>query len=61
MAAVQDSFYKRNSPEEVALAHANRKDFDHPDAIDMPLFAEVILPQSRMLKISHLCISALPT
>ena len=39
---MQDSFYKRNSPEQVALAHANRKDFDHPDAIDMPLFAEVI-------------------
>ncbi|KIP07670.1 hypothetical protein PHLGIDRAFT_29945 [Phlebiopsis gigantea 11061_1 CR5-6] len=38
----QDSFYKRNSPEEVALAHANRKDFDHPDAIDMPLFAECL-------------------
>ena len=38
---VQDSFYKRNSPEDVKLAHENRKDFDHPDAIDMPLFAEV--------------------
>jgi len=35
----QDSFYKRHSPEEIALAHANRFDFDHPDAIDMPLFA----------------------
>ncbi|KAG1729668.1 uridine kinase family-domain-containing protein [Suillus paluster] len=35
----QDSFYKRHTPEEVALAHANRIDFDHPDAIDMPMFA----------------------
>ncbi|CAL1716210.1 unnamed protein product [Somion occarium] len=35
----QDSFYKRHTPEEVELAHANLVDFDHPDAIDMPLFA----------------------
>lgn len=35
----QDSFYKRHDAEEVALAHANRFDFDHPDAIDMPMFA----------------------
>lgn len=35
----QDSFYKRHNAEEVALAHANRFDFDHPDAIDMPMFA----------------------
>ncbi|KAG1822020.1 armadillo beta-catenin plakoglobin [Suillus subaureus] len=35
----QDSFYKQHTPEEVALAHANRFDFDHPDAIDMPMFA----------------------
>jgi uridine kinase len=35
----QDSFYKRHTAEEVALAHANRFDFDHPDAIDMPMFA----------------------
>ncbi|KAG0696208.1 armadillo beta-catenin plakoglobin [Suillus ampliporus] len=35
----QDSFYKRHTPEEVAQAHANRMDFDHPDAIDMPMFA----------------------
>ncbi|GJE88636.1 uridine kinase family protein [Phanerochaete sordida] len=49
----QDSFYKRNSPEEIALAHANRKDFDHPDAIDMPLFAECLqdLKQGRQTNI----------
>ncbi|KAG1775910.1 armadillo beta-catenin plakoglobin [Suillus placidus] len=35
----QDSFYKRHTAEEIALAHANRIDFDHPDAIDMPMFA----------------------
>lgn len=35
----QDSFYKRHTAEEVALAHANRMDLDHPDAIDMPMFA----------------------
>ncbi|KAI0710271.1 armadillo/beta-catenin/plakoglobin [Earliella scabrosa] len=35
----QDSFYRRHSPEDLALAFANRYDFDHPDAIDMPLFA----------------------
>lgn len=36
---LQDSFYKYHSPEELALAHANLLDFDHPDAIDMPMFA----------------------
>ncbi|KAK7050952.1 Uridine kinase [Paramarasmius palmivorus] len=35
----QDSFYKKHSPEELVLAHANMYDFDHPDAIDMPMFA----------------------
>ncbi|KAF9468053.1 armadillo/beta-catenin/plakoglobin [Collybia nuda] len=35
----QDSFYKYHSPEELELAHANKLDFDHPDAIDMPMFA----------------------
>ncbi|KAG8213128.1 uracil phosphoribosyltransferase-domain-containing protein [Butyriboletus roseoflavus] len=35
----QDSFYKYHNEEEVALAHANRFDFDHPDALDMPMFA----------------------
>ncbi|KAJ8588445.1 P-loop containing nucleoside triphosphate hydrolase protein [Rhizopogon salebrosus TDB-379] len=34
----QDSFYKRLTPDEVALAHANRLDLDQPDAIDMPMF-----------------------
>ncbi len=38
---LQDSFYKRHTSDEVALAHANRMDFDHPDAIDMPMFAAV--------------------
>jgi len=37
----QDSFYKRHTEEEIALSHANRFDFDHPDAIDMPMFAAV--------------------
>ncbi|KAG6851100.1 hypothetical protein H0H93_000980 [Arthromyces matolae] len=35
----KDSFYKYHSPEELKLAHANEMDFDHPDAIDMPMFA----------------------
>ncbi|KAL0954478.1 hypothetical protein HGRIS_003447 [Hohenbuehelia grisea] len=38
----QDSFYRRKSPEEVELAHKNLVDFDHPDAIDMPLFASCL-------------------
>ena len=43
----QDSFYKYHNEEELALAHANMLDFDHPDAIDMSLFASV-----RALKFS---------
>ncbi|KAK7033152.1 Armadillo/beta-catenin/plakoglobin [Favolaschia claudopus] len=35
----QDSFYKRHTEEELALAHASAFDFDHPDSIDMALFA----------------------
>ncbi|EDR08552.1 armadillo/beta-catenin/plakoglobin [Laccaria bicolor S238N-H82] len=35
----QDSFYKFHNEEELALAHANLLDFDHPEAIDMPMFA----------------------
>ncbi|KAJ7274365.1 armadillo/beta-catenin/plakoglobin [Mycena haematopus] len=35
----QDSFYKHHTEEELALAHASAFDFDHPDSIDMPLFA----------------------
>ncbi|KAJ7931546.1 armadillo/beta-catenin/plakoglobin [Mycena leptocephala] len=35
----QDSFYKRHTPEELVLAHASLFDFDHPDSIDMPMFA----------------------
>ena len=38
---MQDAFYKRHTPEEVALAYSSRFDFDHPDALDMPLFASV--------------------
>jgi uridine kinase len=38
---VQDSFYKKHTQEELELAFANRLDFDHPDAVDMPLFAAV--------------------
>ncbi|TFY70473.1 hypothetical protein EVG20_g2532 [Dentipellis fragilis] len=38
----QDSFYKKHSPEEIALAFASRFDFDHPDAIDMQLFASCL-------------------
>ncbi|KAF7374866.1 Armadillo/beta-catenin/plakoglobin [Mycena sanguinolenta] len=35
----QDSFYKRHTDEELALAFTSSYDFDHPDSIDMPLFA----------------------
>ncbi|KAF9267788.1 armadillo/beta-catenin/plakoglobin [Marasmius fiardii PR-910] len=35
----QDSFYKRLDEEQSTLAHANKFDFDHPSAIDMPMFA----------------------
>ncbi|KIM80473.1 hypothetical protein PILCRDRAFT_9652 [Piloderma croceum F 1598] len=38
----QDAFYKRHTPEEIALANASRFDFDHPDALDMPLFASCL-------------------
>ncbi|KAG7451188.1 armadillo/beta-catenin/plakoglobin [Guyanagaster necrorhizus] len=38
----QDSFYKRHTPEEIALANASMFDFDHPDAIDMPMFASCL-------------------
>jgi uridine kinase len=37
----QDSFYKPHNEEELKLAFANMYDLDHPDAIDMPLFASV--------------------
>ncbi|KAG9315184.1 uridine kinase family-domain-containing protein [Chiua virens] len=30
----QDSFYKHHTDEEITLAHTNRFDFDHPDALD---------------------------
>ncbi|KAI0250254.1 armadillo/beta-catenin/plakoglobin [Lactifluus subvellereus] len=35
----QDSFYKKHTPEELALAFASRLDLDHPDSIDMDSFA----------------------
>ncbi|KAE9400192.1 armadillo/beta-catenin/plakoglobin [Gymnopus androsaceus JB14] len=38
----QDSFYKHHSPEEIALAFESKFDFDHPDAIDMPMFASCL-------------------
>ncbi|TBU55572.1 armadillo/beta-catenin/plakoglobin [Dichomitus squalens] len=38
----QDSFYKKHGPEDLELAFQNRYDFDHPDAIDMPLFASCL-------------------
>ena len=37
----QDSFYKRHTPEEIEMANANLYDFDHPDALDLPVFASV--------------------
>ncbi|KAI0064778.1 armadillo/beta-catenin/plakoglobin [Artomyces pyxidatus] len=38
----QDSFYKKHSPEDLALAFASRYDFDHPNSIDMELFASCL-------------------
>ncbi|KAJ3783038.1 armadillo/beta-catenin/plakoglobin [Lentinula aff. detonsa] len=38
----QDSFYKYHSPEEIELAFESKFDFDHPDAIDMPMFASCL-------------------
>jgi len=38
----QDSFYKFHNEEELALAHANLLDFDHPDALDMPMFSSCL-------------------
>ncbi|KAF9778963.1 armadillo/beta-catenin/plakoglobin [Thelephora terrestris] len=35
----QDSFYKKHTPEELELAFQNLYDFDHPDSVDVPLFA----------------------
>ncbi|GJJ08316.1 hypothetical protein Clacol_002527 [Clathrus columnatus] len=34
-----DSFYKTHTPQELKLAFENNYDFDHPDAIDMTMFA----------------------
>ncbi|KAF9533822.1 armadillo/beta-catenin/plakoglobin [Crepidotus variabilis] len=38
----QDSFYKYLEPEEQALAHANKHDFDHPSALDLDLFSKCL-------------------
>ncbi|KAF8523255.1 armadillo beta-catenin plakoglobin [Gautieria morchelliformis] len=38
----QDSFYKSHSSEDLERAFANQYDFDHPDAIDLPLFASCL-------------------
>jgi uridine kinase len=37
----QDSFYKPHGPEDLKLAFANNYDFDHPNALDMPMFSAV--------------------
>ncbi|KAJ3744425.1 armadillo/beta-catenin/plakoglobin [Lentinula detonsa] len=39
---IQDSFYKYHSPKEIELAFESKFDFDHPDAIDMPMFASCL-------------------
>ncbi|KAG8779706.1 Uridine kinase, partial [Serendipita sp. 397] len=38
----QDSFYNWNPPDQIALAFANEKDFDHPDSLDLDLFANCL-------------------
>lgn len=38
---LQDSFYKELTQEQLKLAFSNKYDFDHPDALDMPIFASV--------------------
>ncbi|KZP11020.1 armadillo/beta-catenin/plakoglobin [Athelia psychrophila] len=38
----QDSFYKWHTPAEIELAYASKFDFDHPDALDMPMFASCL-------------------
>jgi uridine kinase len=37
----KDSFYKSIAPEVIELAFSNRYDFDHPDAMDMSMYASV--------------------
>ncbi|TXT09214.1 hypothetical protein VHUM_02688 [Vanrija humicola] len=39
----QDSFYKYHTEEEIRLAFASELDVDHPDSIDMELFAKCIV------------------
>nr|XP_018261748.1 uridine kinase [Kwoniella dejecticola CBS 10117]OBR83906.1 uridine kinase [Kwoniella dejecticola CBS 10117] len=39
----QDSFYCAHTPEQVETAFNNDFDFDHPDAIDTPLFVKCLL------------------
>jgi uridine kinase len=55
----QDSFYKEHTPEELELAFSNQYDFDHPDAIDMPMFAAVRSAIKYLLD-SMLTYSAVP-
>ncbi|GMK55938.1 hypothetical protein CspeluHIS016_0209940 [Cutaneotrichosporon spelunceum] len=38
----QDAFYKHHTPEEIQQAMNNDFDFDHPDSIDMELFAQCL-------------------
>ncbi|KAG9054154.1 Uridine kinase [Serendipita sp. 407] len=38
----QDSFYNWNPPDQIALAFANEKDFDHPDSLDLDMFANCL-------------------
>ena len=38
----QDAFYRVLNTEQMALAHKNEFDFDHPDAMDLTLMAEVL-------------------
>lgn len=38
----QDSFYNRLTPEQSKVAFENKYDFDHPNAIDLQLFAECL-------------------
>lgn len=54
----QDSFYKEHTPEELELAFANQYDFDHPDAIDMPMFAAV---RHKLQVVNGVCLNHAPS
>lgn len=49
----QDSFYKEHSSEELELAFANKYDFDHPDALDLHMFASVSVTFSGLQEQVH--------